>query len=261
MAETNYLIVDAQARFLIMKNFYEEVMSNMLKRFLIILNFRATGDVLSENCDILSQVLPHLPKKHTLKKEKKYRDQLFSESTPKEHLDILKFDFSMSVVFLTEMEGLPSYTKHKFCIFCEPDCKKIQLGKAEGKDCSNCGFCSSPDSFPCNFKMLKDKLEIGRKTRNTGAHTCQEQFLYTNPAVSENIDAITALYEYLYTNGNWRKFNEEWINQTAFDKIRDDIGLIKKYSITFLLEKFKKRISSTIKFKKTLSLSKKTWIK
>ncbi|XP_057297430.1 uncharacterized protein LOC130628478 isoform X1 [Hydractinia symbiolongicarpus] len=217
-------------------------MSKLLKRFLMVLHFRATGDVLDENCDILLKILPHLPRKHILKKEDKYRENLFIQSkrdlTPKPNLDVSKFDFTMSFACLTEIQGLPSWKNHNFCIFCESNCKNILLENAKKKDCNNCGFCRTLSN--CLSHILTKNLNTGRKTRNIGAHT--SQFSAISPKIQENIRALTALYEYLHTNGNWRNFEKTWINHEAFFEIREDIRLIEKYSITFLLEKFKERV-------------------
>ncbi|XP_057296622.1 uncharacterized protein LOC130625536 [Hydractinia symbiolongicarpus] len=241
----SYKIKDEQFRFLIMKNFYEEVMGKLLERFLLVLHFRATGEKLGENCDILSKILPHLAKKHKLKTEDKYRENLFIESkrdlTPKPNLDMSKFDFTMSFGCLTEIQGLPSSKNHQFCVLCTREkCENILLGNAEKKECNNCEFCTTPPNAPCYSQMLAKKLNIGRKTRNIGAHT--SQFSAEIPNIEENITAITALYEYLYTNENWRKFEKNWINHKAFFEIRENIRLIEKCSISFLLEKFKERI-------------------
>ncbi|XP_057296929.1 uncharacterized protein LOC130625832 [Hydractinia symbiolongicarpus] len=240
----SYKIKDEQVRFLIMKNFYEEVMGKLLERFLLVLHFRASGDKLGENCDILSKILPHLAKKNKLKTEDKYRENLFIESkrdlTPKPNLDVSKFDFTMSFGCLTEIQGLPSSKNHQFCVLCTSKCENILLGNAEKKKCNNCDFCTTPPNAPCNSQMLAKKLNIGRKTRNIGAHT--SQFSAEIPNIEENITAITALYEYLYTSENWRKFEKNWINHEAFFEIRENIRLIEKCSISFLLEKFKERI-------------------
>lgn len=239
-------INDTQARFVIIRNFYEEVTCLLLKRFLLIRWFRATGEKLNENSDILFTVLQHLqlPTNHVLKKDKKYGEQLYLKGTPQKKIDISKFDLSLTLTVLQELECFPSSKNHTCCIFCEPSCTKFKLKHAAKEECNDCEFCRP--SGNCYSDKLKTSLQLAKKNRNAGAHSSKSQ-CSSSPLSAEDIDkhirALKFLYEYLYTNNNWRNFNNEWRNYDAFHKMKEKIELIKESSIEFLTETFKNRLS------------------
>lgn len=256
MAENKFTLNDTQARFKIMESFYEEVTSMMLKRFLLILWYRATGSIPDENSDVLFDVLHHLdlPSTHILRKI--FGSQLYTNkrsSTPKTGVEVLKFDLSLSKAFLTGVNGFPSSNSHPIsscsenCILCATSCTSIRLGISTVKQpCNKCNFCSSP-SDNCNSDKLRENLSFAGKTRNTGSHSSQSQ-CSSHPLMSEdieeNIKAITMLYEYLYTDGNWRKFHEKWVNVEQFNEIKRKLQLIKSSPIEELREIFKCRLQS-----------------
>lgn len=245
-------ITDTQARYIIIRNFYEEVTSLILKRFFLICWFRASGEELEESNDILFQILEHLqlPASHILKKNYKYKDQLYLQGKkfePRKNVDILKFDLSITLAFLEELDYFPSSKNHgkTCCIFCEESCKMFRLGSAQKKQCSNCGFCSTSGKAHCYGDKLRASLKLAKCNRDAGAHSSQSQcssFPLSAADIRTHIDAITFLYEYLYTINIWRNFNNDWVDHDTFTKIKKEIELIEDSPIEFLEKKFRKRL-------------------